>query len=77
MSIQTLGEKARDTEVRFRRNPVDRRSGEDRRRAQSFEYFANGGIERRGGEERRQLGERRTGWLRVSEWHSICLASIH
>jgi hypothetical protein len=41
---------------------VDRRSGFDRRRTYSLDYFANGGIERRRGGDRREHHERRGLW---------------
>jgi len=40
-------------------NPlIDRRSGEDRRKANNPDFFARGGIERRSGTEPRLGGER-------------------
>ena len=39
---------------------VDRRSGDDRRKIYSLDYFENEGKERRLREERRQQGERRS-----------------
>ena len=48
----------------------DRRSGTDRRKAYSLDYFPNGGVERRRLTNRRSQGERRSGWVRVSEWSS-------
>jgi len=55
------------------RRLLDRRSGEDRRRIYSIDYFAEGGRERRKSEERRRRGERRSGCVRVSDWSSVCL----
>ena len=52
---------------------LDRRSGKDRREAYSITYFSNGGLERRQEKDRRTRGERREGWVSVSEWSSICL----
>jgi hypothetical protein len=54
-----------------RRSGIDRRSGEDRRKVYSLDYFANGGIERRSMWERRSRGERRLRWVRVNEWASV------
>ena len=54
-----------------RRNLLDRRSGEDRRKAYSLDYFLNGGIERRKGLERRGSEERRKDWKRVGKWYSV------
>jgi hypothetical protein len=56
-----------------RRTLVDRRSGEDKRRLYSLDYFTDGGEERRKGRERRQSGERRSGWARVYKWCSVFL----
>ena len=53
------------------RAPFDRRSGEDRRKVYSLDYFSQGGIERRTGNERRHQHERRKAWLRISEWSSM------
>lgn len=51
----------------------DRRSGEDRRVTYSLMYFMDGNPCRRGGEvERRTNQERRAGYVRVSEWSSVC-----
>lgn len=54
-----------------RRSRLDRRSGEDRRKAYSLDYFLNGGLERRKGGERRKSGERRADWRRVDKWYSV------
>jgi hypothetical protein len=43
---------------------LDRRSGEDKRRVYSLDYFSTGGSERRHGRERRAHGERRTRWYK-------------
>ena len=56
-----------------KRSPIDRRSGEDKRKLYSLDYFTEGGEERRRGKERRQSGERRTGWARVYKWCSVFL----
>ncbi len=42
-----------------KRSFVDRRSGEDRRKTYSLDYFENDGKEKRVKEERRKQGERR------------------
>ena len=52
---------------------VDRRSGEDKRKRYSLDYFTDGGEERRKGKERRQTEERRSGWARVYKWCSVFL----
>lgn len=59
----------------LRRSLVDRRSGEDKRRLYSLDYFTDGGEERRRGRERRQSGERRSAWVRVYKWCSVFLGS--
>ena len=58
---------------RLRGSYQDRRSGEDRRKTYSLDYFHNGGKERRSGEERRQAGERRKDCIRIDDWSSVCL----
>ena len=57
----------------MRRSLVDRRSGEDKRKRYSLDYFTDGGEERRRGRERRQTGERRSAWARVYKWCSVFL----
>jgi hypothetical protein len=49
-----------------KRSKVDRRSGKDRRQKN-----VKVKVERRKGKERRTQGERRAGWVRVSDWKSI------
>ena len=63
-------------EVERMRSSIDRRSGADRRKAHDLDYFLNNGIERRRGKERRSPVEQRRTWLRVGEWHSVCLSLI-
>ena len=53
------------------RSDMDRRSGEDRRKAYDLDYFSNGGVEKRNWKERRSNVERRVGWMRVSKWSSV------
>ena len=55
---------------------IDRRAEKDRRSEHNLEYFDEGGTERRKKKERRVKGERRSGWIRVGEWYSICLRAI-
>jgi hypothetical protein len=55
---------------------IDRRCGEDRRKAHDVDYFLNGGVERRSWKERRAPGEWREGWVRVSEWSSMFVGSM-
>jgi hypothetical protein len=54
-----------------RQSRLDRRSGEDRRKIYSLDYFIKGGKERRHINERRHKGERRTEWIRIDKWYSI------
>ena len=54
-----------------RQSGLDRRSGEDRRKTYSLDYFVKGGKERRRAEERRRQGERRNEWLRIDKWYSV------
>ncbi len=54
-----------------RRASLDRRSGEDRRKAYSLDYFINGGVERRVSGERRRNRERRADWRQVDKWYSV------
>jgi hypothetical protein len=58
-----------------RQSRLDRRSGEDRRKTYSLDYFVNGGKERRQAEERRHKGERRKEWLRIDKWYSVFTGS--
>jgi hypothetical protein len=57
----------------MRRALVDRRTGEDKRKRYSLDYFTDGGEERRKGRERRQSDERRSAWARVYKWCSVFL----
>lgn len=69
--LATGGEDRRD----FYRRRTDRRVGWDRRLSHSLEYFSDGGIERRAFVERRTSGELRDGWVRISDWSSICITA--
>jgi hypothetical protein len=53
------------------RSLMDRRGDRDRRQTYSLDYFMDGGTERRKYGERRVSEERRTGWIRVSQWSSV------
>ncbi len=58
----------------YKRSGQDRRTGLDRRVAYDLDYFENGGDEnRKNKEDRRIFGERREGWVRVTEWSSVCI----
>ena len=61
------------SKISLKRSPIDRRSGEDKRKRYNLDYFTDGGEERRKGKERRQSGERRSGWVRVYKWCSVFL----
>jgi hypothetical protein len=52
---------------------VDRRSGENRRKVYDSDYWETGGIERRSVKDRRQQKERRSSYVNVSEWSSVCI----
>ena len=56
---------------RGRQSRLDRRSGEDRRKTYSLDYFLKGGKERRQAEDRRHQGERRNDWMRIDKWYSV------
>ena len=57
---------------RRKRDPyIDRRSAEDRRQHYDLNYFLSGGVERGNKKERRQQGERRSNFIKVSEWSSV------
>jgi hypothetical protein len=47
------------------RSGVDRRSGADRRRIMNIDYWLSEGI------EQRRWRERRSEWIRVSQWSSV------
>jgi hypothetical protein len=51
---------------------LDRRSGEDRRKAYDLDHFAEGGLEQRDEKERRNRKERRKDCVKVSTWSSVC-----
>ncbi len=59
MSKSTHDKKMKKEKMK-KRSLVDRRSGEDRRKTYSLDYFKNDGKERRVKEERRKQGERRS-----------------
>jgi hypothetical protein len=59
-------------EMRQRDPFMDRRSGEDRRKVYSLDYFQMGNRDRRMNGERRKRKERRADCIRISEWSSVC-----
>jgi hypothetical protein len=71
--IKDVEFKKEPVKTSMRRSLVDRRSGEDKRKRYSLDYFSDGGDERRKGKERRQSEERRSGWARVYKWCSVFL----
>ena len=65
----------KDTKKRqMRKNDpyMDRRSGEDRRKVYSLDYFLKGNEDRRVGKERRINSERRIDCIPVNKWASVC-----
>lgn len=60
MSKSTHDENMKEKKM-TKRSIIDRRSGEDRRKTYSLDYFENDGKENRVKEERRKQGERRSG----------------
>ena len=71
--IEESGSKKKPSKISVKRSLFDRRSGEDKRKRYSLDYFTDGGNERRKGKERRQSEERRSGWARVYKWCSVFL----
>ena len=71
--IEKSESKKKPSKISLKRSPIDRRSGEDKRKRYSLDYFTDGGDERRKGKERRQSEERRSGWARVYKWCSVLL----
>jgi len=67
-----MEEKQISIERRVRDPYVDRRSGESRRQAYDTFYWDCRGVERRSAKDRRQPKERRDGWVKVSNWSSVC-----
>ena len=60
-----------------RTSKLDRRSGQDRRKAYDLDYLTKGGVERRAKQERRgHHSERRSDWIMIDRWYSIALGSI-
>ena len=54
-----------------KRSGLDRRTLDERREVFSIDYFDAGGMERRKRIERRLSGEKRAGWVRVTQWSSV------
>ena len=71
--IKEAKSRKRPSKISVKRTPIDRRSGDDKRKRYNLDYFTDGGQERRKGQERRQSEERRSGWARVYKWCSVFL----
>ena len=56
------------------RSSIDRRSGKDRRNKVSLARLTYKGPERRNLIRRRSATERRSDWVKISKWSSICLS---
>jgi len=59
-----------------RRSMQDRRSVKDRRRLAALKNFFLKTKDRGDDRERRRALERRWGWVRLSKWSSVYLASL-
>ena len=71
-----MKEKEPRTDKRRQDPYMDRRSGEDRRTTYLIDYFSEGKPERREAIERRDKNERREGYVRVSNWSSVCVDGL-
>jgi hypothetical protein len=60
----------------IKRATSERRSGKDRRKRFTFDYFFYRKPERRKLTDRRLREERRNGWVRVSKWSSVFLRDL-
>ncbi len=67
-----MGAKPTNQEKRKSDPYLDRRSGEDQRKAYDLDHFTEGGLERREAKERRKRDERRKDCVKVSRWSSVC-----
>ena len=56
------------------RSSIERRSGKDRRSKVSMARLTYKGPERRNFIKRRSAEERRSDWVRINKWSSICLS---
>lgn len=59
-----------------RHNVVDRRAGNDRRKAYKLGYALQGGTERRDGKDRRVQWERRKDWMWVDGCCSVYVGDL-
>jgi hypothetical protein len=53
----------------------DRRSGKDRRKFARLKQLLGEDLQNRA-VERRKESERRTGWVRLTRWSSVCLEKL-
>jgi hypothetical protein len=60
-----------DTSIR---SSIDRRSGKDRRNKVTLARLTYQGPEKRNLIKRRSAEERRSDWVRINKWSSICLS---
>jgi hypothetical protein len=58
-----------------RRSMQDRRSGKDRRKFARLKQLLGEDLQNRA-VERRKESERRTGWVRLTRWSSVCLEKL-
>ena len=56
------------------RSSIDRRSGKDRRNKVSLSRLTYHGPEKRNLIKRRSAEERRSDWVKINKWSSICLS---
>ena len=77
-SMESQERPRRKTEESMQRSSmIDRRTGEDRRKAHDLDYQLDGGIERRRSQERRyHHAERRSDWVMIDRWYSIAMGPI-
>ncbi len=60
-----------------KRSYLDRRGDQDLRQHYDIPVVEQLGYDRRRpGNERRRTGELRSGWVRVSQWSSVCLTYL-
>jgi hypothetical protein len=63
--------------VQFKRSSFDRRGDQDRRQHYDISVVEKLGQDRRkSSSERRTSPEKREGWVRVSQWSSVCVACL-
>jgi hypothetical protein len=63
--------------AKHKRSYFDRRGDQDRREHYDIAVVEHLGYDRRNpGNERRMTSELRNGWIRVSQWSSVCLDYI-